>query len=541
MIRSPLWKWMPLLLLVLWVLSPLPSEGRKTEGGPAGDVEATREEVGDKVPEDKREKKKESDGSGKAGDVVSETRHKLEWNGKTCEYTARAGTMALKDEAGEEKARIFYVSYELEAEERRKRPVTFAFNGGPGAASVWLHLGALGPVKVELGEDGRVKPPPARLSANPHSWLPFTDLVFVDPVGTGFSREEPSDGQSGESFYGVQEDIESVGEFVRLYLTRGERWLSPKFLVGESYGAVRAAGLSKHLHEEFGIALNGVVLVSPALDFDTILFGSPNDLPYPLFLPSYAATARYHGLLAPEWRQKPLEELLAEVEEFALGEYLGALARGGGLSKAEEERVAAKLAAYTGLDPKLVRLAGLRVPQSRFVKELLRDRRRIVGRMDSTVTGPDPEPVNHPHAAYDPSLEPLYGPFSTGINAYLRQDLEFETDLPYEFLNAEVNRSWDWGSSSNRSQGYVDFSDALHDALLVNPWLRVLVAGGYYDLATPYFTVQYALDRMRLEPELQDNISFEKYEGGHMMYTRQDVLSRFTDRAREFYARSSNL
>jgi carboxypeptidase C (cathepsin A) len=463
---------------------------------------------------------------------MSKTRHAMEVDGRTLRYTAEAGYMLVEREG--KKGRIFYMAYELDAASPSERPLTFAFNGGPGAASVWLHLGALGPRRVLLNADGTAPPPPARLVDNPFTWLKFTDLVFVDPVGTGYSRTVPHDEETAKAFYGVREDIEAVGGLVRLFLSRKKRWLSPKFLVGESYGATRAAGLSSYLHENYGVDLNGIVLISPALDFDTLLFGSSNDLPFLLYLPTYAAAAWCHGLLEPSLQAKKLPQLLQEVETFCLTDYLSSLVQGERLADEEKQRLSRKLAAFTALSEDAIRLADLRITKDQFVKTLLRRQGRIVGRMDSTITGMDPEPAN-PLKIYDPSLYTLYGPFSGAINAYIRQELEFESDVPYEFLSSEVNRKWDWRSGLPFGQGYIDVSKTLRDAMSVNTHLQVFFACGYYDLATPYFTAKYTVDHMDPRGRLRDRVSMAFYRAGHMIFTHREALQKLTLDAERFY------
>jgi carboxypeptidase C (cathepsin A) len=468
------------------------------------------------------------------GSPTVTTRHVLEIDGEQIAYIARAGEIVVESGQPKKKARIFSVAYDLDQSDRSRRPVTFAFNGGPGASSVWLHLGALGPKRVVLNDNGTAPAAPARLRDNPLTWLRFTDLVFIDPVGTGYSRALPSDREKDTVFYSVQEDIASVGEFIRMYLTINERWQSPKFLVGESYGGTRAAGLSRYLHDTYGIDLNGVLLLSPALDFNTLLFGSSNDLPYLLFLPTYAAAAWHYGLLMPSLQETGFEQLLGAAEDFCAGTYLESLFRGSGLTDSKKRDLVQSLAGYTGLKEEVVRLSDLRVGVNRFRTSLLRDSRRIIGRMDATIVGVVPRPLN-PNQ-YDPSLYPLYGPFSEAINAYLREELNYKTDLPYEFLSTEVNLNWDWSSFLSQGQGYIDLSGALRDAMEVNAYLRVFIASGYFDLTTPYYTVKYTVDHMGLTPGMRDRISLSLYEAGHMIYTHQKARRKLAEAAAAFYA-----
>jgi len=465
---------------------------------------------------------------------LSKTEHRLILDGKEWDYTAVAGELTVGRKEEEAEGRIFYVAYELKGGEKSKRPITFAFNGGPGAASVWLHMGSLGPKRISLGKDGRALPPPVQYADNPFTWLLFTDLVFIDPVGTGFSRSIPDDEKTKKKFYGVRQDIESVAEFIRLYLTRYGRWDSPKFLTGESYGTTRSAGLAWHLHQRYGIALNGILLISPVLDYDTILFHPSNDLPYMLFLPTYAAAVWRHQMLPDNLQQKGLEALLTEVERFSLERYPVFLAKGENLDHREKGELTERLSAYTGLPKEFIEQHRYRISWSDFTTNLLKNKGLFLGRMDSTITGIVPDPT-HPYPGYDPSLDPLFGPFSGAINAYLREDLKFESDQVYEFLNNEVNRSWDWSSGMARRQGYLDVSHSLRDALAVNGRLKVFIASGFYDLATPYFTVAYTLSHMWLRDQMS-NVTVRRYPGGHMIYTHGEALERLFQDARSFYA-----
>ncbi|HUG44191.1 MAG TPA: peptidase S10, partial [Acidobacteriota bacterium] len=379
-------------------------------------------------------------------DQISETQHSLRMGAQRVDYTARAGTMVLRNEQGEQKASVFFVSYfRNNIEDPGLRPLTFSFNGGPGSSSVWLHMGAFGPKRVLMQEEGHALPPPYGLVDNEHSLLDLTDLVFIDPPSTGYSRSAPS--EDPKQFHGVEEDIEWVGEFIRLFTTRYERWGSPKFLAGESYGATRAAGLARHLQQRHGMNLNGVLLISSILNFQTARFDTGNDLPYPLFLPSYTAAAWYHSKLGSEL-QTNLRQALREAEEFALGEYAPALMQGSGLSAQDRQRIASAMSRLTGLSPAFIERSNLRVPLRRFVKELLRDERKTVGRLDSRFTGVDADAAGETFE-YDPSYAVIQGPFTAVANDYLRTHLGFESELPYEVLTARV-RPWNFGPAQNR-------------------------------------------------------------------------------------------
>ena len=346
----------------------------------------------------------------------------------------------------------------------------------------------------------------------------MTDLVFIDPVSTGYSRAVP--GEDPGQFHGVDEDVQSVGEFIRLYTTRNLRWKSPKFLIGESYGTTRAAGLSGYLQGQ-GMYLNGIMLVSSVLNFQTIDFGTGNDLPYVMFLPTYTAAAWYHGVLNGKLQGQPLETTLAQAESFAMGEYATALLKGARLTSADEKALAAKISHFTGLSEDYVLKSHLRITEGRFFKELLRSQERTIGRYDARYTGVDRDSVGE-DAEYDPSYAAVQGAFTAGFNQYVREDLQYESDLPYEILTGRVH-PWNFGGFRNR---YVEVAETLRKAMDYNPYLAVHVACGYYDLATPYLAAQYTFDHMPLPANLRQNISFSYYEAGHMMYLRHPDLVR---------------
>lgn len=489
------------------------------------------------MAEEDKEKKAEAAAS-VPEDRISETRHVVTIGGLAIPYTARAGTIVLKEEAeGEEKksqgekpkASIFFAAYTRDPDEgvdeaayRASRPVTFSFNGGPGSSSVWLHLGVLGPRRIPVtDEQDRPLPPPWRLIDNAQSLLDVTDLVFIDPVSTGYSR--PVEGEKASEFHDFKKDIESVGEFIRLYTTRYRRWPSPKFLIGESYGTTRAAALSGHLQDRHGLYLNGIMLVSTILNFETARFTPGNDLPFLLFLPTFAATAWYHRRLADDL-QASLEDTLAEVEAFALGDYALALIKGDSLPGDERQRIAAALARYTGLPQAYVERTALRIEIHRFTKELLRDQLRTVGRLDTRFTGIDRDAVGE-HFEYDPSYPVIQGPYTAALNDYVRSELGFEHDLPYEILTDRV-RPWRFEQHQNE---YVNVAETLRGAMCRNPFLRVFVANGYYDLATPYLATRYTFDHMQLDPSLHANITMAYYPAGHMMYIHEASLGRLKE------------
>jgi len=444
------------------------------------------------------------------GDQISVTEHEILVRGEPLRYRASAGTMLLKDEAGKPQANFFFVAYDRQPEaEPSERPVTFVFNGGPGAAAVWLHLGTAGPMRIDLNDDGLPGPPPFKLAPNEDTWLAATDLVFIDPVSTGFSRA--AEGVDPKQFFGVQEDVQSVGQFIRLYLTRYERWASPVFVAGESYGTTRGAALSEHLLERYGIVLNGLILVSSILDFSTVS-GDAASLPEALFLPTYFMTAAHHARVPEDLRDEPAKHL-GDLESWSINEYLPALAMGDQLPADRRAEIIKQLERYTGLDAQIIDRANLRISPGLFQKNVLGDPRKVVGRFDGRVTGTDPEPLN-PWPSIDPSYSLYFPVYSGSFNAYVRRDLNFRSDLPYEVISARV-QPWNW-ERGGRTQ--VDVTGDLSDAMRKNPHMKVLFASGYHDIATPFFATDYTIRQLDLPPELRKNIEHLYYPGGHMMY-----------------------
>lgn len=471
-----------------------------------------------KVDDDKKEQKYPLDISKPA--VV--TKHKL----GDLKYTATVGMMPINDEFGEAEGGIFYVAYTKDGvKDPANRPVMFSFNGGPGSSSVWLHLGVVGPKRVVMEPDGGMPKPPFKLVDNEYTWLEDTDLVFIDPVGTGYSRPAKKDG--GKKFWSLEGDIESIGEFIRLYLSRNNRWASKLHLVGESYGTTRAAGLAGHLIEK-GIAFNSIVLVSSILNFQTARFNKGNDLPYQVFLPTYTATAWFHK----KTKYKSLESALKASEEFASSEYVLALAKGSALTDAERKSVRSKLSALTGLSEEYVESTDLRVNIHRFCKELLRSEKRTVGRLDSRFKGID-EIAATENPEHDPAMTAIMAPYTATINDYLRRDLGWETDQPYYVFNpGELWKNWSYGDAG---KGHPDTSESLRAALSKNPYMKVFIASGYYDLATPYFATEYTVNHLSLDPTLRSNIHTEYYEAGHMMYIDEDCLKKLHEDIKKFY------
>ena len=463
----------------------------------------------------------------KPQDQLVETKHRITLNGETIAYTVTTGTLVLKQETEKEgasegekpKASFFFIAYTRDnVTDPASRPLTFSFNGGPGSSSVWLHLGLLGPRRVVMTDIGDLPAPPYKLTENEFSLLDVSDLVFIDPVGTGYSRAVQ--GEKDKDFHNLKKDVESVGDFIRLYTTRYGRWLSPKFLIGESYGTTRAAGLSGYLQERHGLYLNGIMLVSSILDFSTADFQPGHDLPYILFLPTFTATAWYHNKLDAKL-QADLRKTLREVEEFARNEYALALLQGDALPAKERARMVKKLARYTGLSREYVERANLRVEIFHFTKELLRDEQRSVGRLDSRFQGIERN-QNSATIENDPSYSNVIGPYTAALYDYVRRELKFESDLPYEILSLKVNQQWSFGEHENR---FVNVADTLRGAMNVNPHMKIFVANGYYDLATPYMATEYTFNHLALDASLRDNVTMTYYEAGHMMYIHLPSLA----------------
>lgn len=452
------------------------------------------------------------------------TKHSVRIGGKTITYTVTAGTMVLKEETADRekeaegekpRAQIFFVAYTKDdVRDPAKRPLTFSFNGGPGSSSVWLHMGVLGPRRVLLKGDGELPKPPFKMVDNDFSILDETDLVFIDPMNTGYSR--PVEGQKPKEWHGFKKDIESVGDFIRLYTTRYNRWLSPKFLIGESYGTTRSAGLSGYLQERHGMYLNGIMLVSVVLDFTTIDFNVNNDLPCILFLPGYTATAWYHNVLQPK---RTLKEWLKEAEEFALGDYAKALLKGDALTKEERADIVKRLSYYSGISEQFIERSNLRINDQHYFKELLRERGLTVGRLDSRLLGRDRLGVTE-QPEYDPLLTNIMGPYTAAFYDYIRRELKFESDLPYEILSRFVH-PWSYKEFEN---AYVNVGETLRAAMTYNPYLKVFAANGYYDLGTPYFATEYTFNHLGLDEQTRKNVSMEYYEAGHMMYIHMPSL-----------------
>jgi carboxypeptidase C (cathepsin A) len=445
------------------------------------------------------------------------SKHQITVNGKVLHYTANAGRLPIRDISGNTEAEMFFVAYTLDGADPSRRPVTFAFNGGPGSASIWLHMGALGPRKVALQKpEGTLPQPPYRLEDNPYTPLDRTDIVLIDAIGTGFSR--PADLEKGKKFWGLRGDIEAFGEFIRMYITRYERWSSPLFILGESYGTTRAAGISGYLSEK-GINFAGISLLSSIIDYESVLTTRRNDEGYVNTLPTYTMIAYYHKKLSPELMADQAKTR-AQVEAFAMGEYAQALAKGDALSEAEHNAVLNKLAYFTGLKKDVIEQASLRIDVRTFTTNLLADQKLVVGRLDGRYTGPNPNTPGDLRQGgpqfFDPTSANTQAPFNAVLNDYIRRELGYRTDMPYMMTATDLTDQfkWDWGNQ----QGFADTASSLRSAMAKNPWLKVQVLEGYYDLATPYFAANYAMNHLDLPTQYRKNISYATYEAGHMMY-----------------------
>ncbi|MGW5721983.1 S10 family peptidase [Amycolatopsis sp. NPDC003865] len=499
--------------------------------------------MADTTPEEAPEKKTGSPSDtteipAEPTDDIVTTQHTLTVKRKKLAYTAKAGRIVLrkeivkdgKSEGFKAKAEVFLTSYTLDDADPGTRPVTFAFNGGPGSSSIWLHMGLLGPRRVLSGDVDDLVPPPYGLADNPETLLAHSDLVFIDPVSTGYSRV--SGGEETKDFHSFKGDIESVGEVIRLWVSRHQRWLSPKFLAGESYGTLRAAGLAAHLQERHGLYLNGLLLISSVLDLGTLRFTEGNDLPYSLYVPTYAAIAHYHGLHG----ERPLDDVLADAEDFAAKELPYVLSRGARLSTQDRAEAVATLASLTGLTESYVDRVNLRIEHVRFFTELLRDRGLTVGRMDGRFTTWEPD-GGREHMSDDPSISRVIGAYAAAFNHYVRAELGYASDLPYELIHEDTFKAWSYSDFEGRSVSVVDSVSA---AMRANPHLRVHVAFGHYDGATAYYAAEHVLAHLQIPEELRDNIDTAYYPAGHMMYVHEPTRVQQSKDLAKFVKKASN-
>jgi carboxypeptidase C (cathepsin A) len=463
------------------------------------------------------------------------THHQVTLDGKLLKYTATAGRLPIKRGDGKIEAEMFFVAYTLDGQDAGKRPLTFAFNGGPGSATIWLHMGALGPRHVVLQPDGFMPPAPYHIADNPSTLLDKSDVVFVDAMSTGFSRA--ANAELSKKFLGVKGDIEAFSEFIRLYLTRYERWSSPLFMFGESYGTTRAAGIAGNLADQ-GISFNGITLLSTALSFQTLVDNKSNDQPYILLIPTFTMIAGYHKKLPPDLAQD-ISKARQESMQWASTEYTQALAKGGALTGEERQKAIDQMARYTGLSKEVIDQANLRIDVPKFTHYLLLDQKLRVGRLDGRFTGPDPDGLlDTPF--YDPTESAIMGPYTSVFNNYVRTELGYKTDMPYQVFPLDQNffeNAWNWGSGI---AGFPDTATALRQAVVKNPYLKVLVMEGFYDLATPFYAADYTIDHLNLNPQYRKNISFATYEAGHMVYLPTDGLKKLKSDEAGFMDKSLN-
>ncbi len=446
------------------------------------------------------------------------TQHSARINGQNVSYTAEASWLPIRQD-GKIVAKMFYIAYTRNGvQDKSTRPLIFSFNGGPGTASVWMHMGYTGPRRVVYDDDGFALMPPGDLEDNPHSILDAADIVYIDPVDTGFSRMV--EGEELHKFHGTLADIESVGEFIRLFILRKDRWMSPKFVIGESYGTTRASGLAGYLLDRHQLYLNGVILVS----MTGLNVEAGEDVSFATSLPHLAATAWYHRQLVEDLQSMPLRAFLDEVEAFAMGDYLMALVQGDRLEDSERSEMARRVARYTGLTAEYVMSTNLRIDSRRFWKELLRDQRLTVGRLDSRYLGIDVDAAAE-NPEYDPAMADWNGPFSDAVNRYLREELGYNPDLKYNV----------WGNVRpwNRDDG-TNVGQMLREAMRENPYLKVMIQGGYFDAATDYFSAVYTISHLQPGGEFRDRFRFSWYESGHMMYLRKPDLANANNDLRAF-------
>jgi carboxypeptidase C (cathepsin A) len=441
---------------------------------------------------------------------VSQTSHAIRLDSREIKYTATAGTIPIRLDDGKIAARMFFVGYTKDGEDAKTRPVSFLYNGGPGFASVWLHMGSFGPKIAKMADEGFQPAPPYDFIDNPNSLLDVSDVVFVDAIDTGYSRVMP--GIDNSQFHGQDGDIRAFGECIAEYLRIHNRYPSPKFLIGESYGTIRSAGLAQELQSRHGIELNGIGLLSALLTYQTLSPGPNNDVGWAAQIETFVATAWYHKKLPPDLLQKTVGQVVDEVRAFAFGDYMLALTKGNTLTDAERAATAERLARYTGLSTKFILQANLRVEAGRFRKELLRDRRLAVGRLDSRFTALDADAAGE-RQEFDPSSTALTGSYVTGFKNYVKNALKWESDLHY-MISGNV-RPWTYVQNS-----YMDMTDALRQTMAKNPFLKVFVICGYYDMATMVGGIEFSMRHLAYEKQITDRVSFGYYQGGHMMYIR---------------------
>jgi len=441
------------------------------------------------------------------------THHSITVGGKVLNYTAATGRLPIKRGDGKIEAEMFFVAYTLDGQQASQRPLTFAFNGGPGSASVWLHMGALGPKRVVLQANGFMPAPPYRLEDNPNTLLDRSDVVMVDAMGTGYSRA--ANAELLKKFLGVQGDVQAFGEFIRLYLSRYDRWSSPLFLLGESYGTTRAAGISGYLADH-GIAFNGVTLLSMAVDFQTLEWNTSNALPYVLLVPTFNMIAAYHHKLAGDLTADP-DKMRQEVVHWAENDYALALGTADAMTPDQRRKIVEQLSRYIGLRPEVIEARNLRIDVPTFTKELLLDQKLVAGRLDGRFTSPNPDDERF----YDPSGSAVLPPYTSVFNNYVRDELNYKSDMPYKVFAYDESgfQKWEWG---NAVEGFPSTAGGLRSAMIKNPYMKVLVMEGHYDLATPFAAANWTMDHLNLDAKFRSNVSYATYDSGHMVYIDRD-------------------
>jgi carboxypeptidase C (cathepsin A) len=489
----------------------------------------------------------------------SQTEHVLSLTDAQIHYTALAEWQTLY-ERDQPAAEMFHVAY-LGVDALSSRPLTFVFNGGPGAASAYLHMGGLGPQRIMFDAQGKLPKPPVRLTANLESWLSFTDLVFIDPIGTGFSRgitkatgteslpkpatqpeaktaaSEVSEPPKELPFWEVERDLNAIGEFIQRFLSRHHRWLSPIFIAGESYGGFRVARLVRKLQAEFGIGLSGAVLISPALEFSMLHGADYNLTSWVTLLPSLAAAAAHHRRAGMD---TDFSDHLTAAEQFTRRTFIPLLALGDALPLAERQAAYGELASLIGLSPEMIERQGGRISSEVFARELLRHAQQIVGLYDASVVAIDPFPDRPLFEGNDPTLDGLDRLFTGAINSHLREQLGVETDLTYRLLSWDAFKAWQYDHKGEFKQGFLSAVDDLRAGMALNSHMQVLINHGVYDLVTPYFASNYLVDLMKLHPQLRGNLTLQHYQGGHMFYTWDQSRQQWFRDMQAFYAKAQS-
>ena len=501
-------------------------------------LSATLSYAADEKPAEKDKEKAEASKKEPPKPEQSVTQHSVMIGSTPLAYTATAGLLILRNEKEEPRASVGYTAYtKRDVSDLSRRPITFAYNGGPGSSSVWLHMGALGPRRVLTSDAAHTPPPPYKLVDNAYSILDKTDLVMIDPVGTGFSRAL---GEAKEKdFWGVDQDIESVSHVIKQYVSDHGRWNSPKYLLGESYGTTRSAGVVDFLQTKENMAFNGVILVSVATDIEAIFAWEGNDRPYPLFLPTYAAAAYQHKALPA--MPKDLDAFLNEVRAYALGPYTSALMKGDTLSESEAKAVAEKIHQYTGLSTDYVLKGKLRIKEGQFAQELLREHHDTVGRLDARFVGITSSPLRE-EAEYDPQSAAISAAYTSALMSYLNDELKFGQGKTYVVTSREAFPSWDWKHKVGDSRIPLPMANTgpdLAHALAYNPGLRVLVMNGLYDMATPVLATEYMMSHLLVDPRLRDHVEMKYYPAGHMMYVLESSMKAFKADVSSFIDKTS--